>query len=179
MRTFLAVEVPEAIRRVVYDFGEIEAKRELPIKWVAFENLHITLKFLGEIDEGLRCDMMPIITGVCEKHHPFQIVLSGLGCFPNPRNPRVLWVGVEQGGEELCRLAADLEGSMARLGFKQEKRFHPHLTIGRIKKPCKVEHILAKNVVTDAFGVDSVVLFKSTLKPDGPVYDALDRFRLK
>jgi 2'-5' RNA ligase len=86
---------------------------------------------------------------------------------------------VDQGDEELCSLAADLEGSMVRLGFKEEKRFHPHLTIGRVKKPCSVDHILVKDVITDAFGVDSVVLFKSTLKPDGPVYDALDRFCLK
>lgn len=179
MRTFLAVEVPKDIRRVVYDFGQIEAKRELPVKWVALENLHITLKFLGEVDEKLRCDMMPVIKDICGKHRPFQVVLRGLGCFPNSRNPRVLWVGVDQGDEELCSLAADLEGSMVRLGFKAEKRFHPHLTIGRVKKPCSVDHILVKDVITDAFGVDSVVLFKSTLKPDGPVYDALDRFCLK
>ena len=179
MRTFLAVEVPENIRRVVHDLIQIEAKRDLPIKWVAFENLHITLKFLGEIDENMRSEMNSAITGACEKHHPFQTILKGLGCFPNARNPRVLWVGVEQGHQDLCSLAADLEGSLAPLGFKPEKRFHPHLTIGRIKKPCKVDHILAKALVTDTFGVDSVVLFKSTLKPDGPVYEPLDRYCLQ
>ena len=76
MRTFLAVEVPQNIRRVVYDFGQVEAKRELPIKWVACANLHITLKFLGEIDEGLRGAMKPVIANVCEKHSPFRVRLK-------------------------------------------------------------------------------------------------------
>jgi 2'-5' RNA ligase len=178
MRTFLAVRVPEHIRKVIHEFAQIEEKKELPIKWVVFENLHITLKFLGEIDEKKKVEMAPVITGICKKHSPFQVRLEGLGCFPDPRNPRVLWVGVKEGNTQLCDIAAELEKGLAHVGFKEEKRFHPHLTIGRIKKHCKVDEILANNISTDAFGVDSVVLFKSSLKPTGPVYEELDRFAL-
>lgn len=178
MRTFLAVRVPEHIRKVIYEFTRIEAKKELPIKWVAFENLHITLKFLGEIDEKKKVEMAPVISQIGQKHSPFQVQLEGLGCFPNPRNPRVLWVGVKEGETQLCDIAAELEKELAPFGFKEEKRFHPHLTIGRIKKFCKVDDILANRMSTDAFGIDSVVLFKSTLKPNGPVYEELDRFAL-
>jgi 2'-5' RNA ligase len=178
MRTFIAVEVPEQIRKVVYDFIQIEARKELPIKWVAFENLHITLKFLGEIDEKKRDELAPVITQIGQKHNGFQVRIEGLGCFPNPRTPRVLWVGVKDGNTELCDIAAALEKGLAPLGFKDEKRFHPHLTIGRIKKLCKMNDILAKHISTDAFRVDSVVLFKSKLNPDGPVYEQLDRFAL-
>jgi 2'-5' RNA ligase len=179
MRTFLAVEIPESVRKVIHDLIQIEAKKELPIKWVKFENLHITLKFLGEIEENNKSKMAPAIAEICQKHSPFSVQLAGLGCFPNPRNPRVVWVGVKQGGEELCTIAADLEEELARFGFKEEKRFHPHLTIGRIKKFCKVDDILTKSVSTDVFRVNSIVFFKSTLKPDGPIYEKLDRYTLR
>jgi 2'-5' RNA ligase len=176
MRTFLAIEVPENVRKVIHDFVQKEAKKELPIKWVAFDNLHITLKFLGEIDEAMKEEIMPVIAEICEQRRPFRIELEGLGCFPNSKNPRVIWVGVKQGGDELCAIAAGLERGLVRFGFKEEQRFHPHLTVGRIKKFCKVEDILAKTVSTESFEVTSLMLFKSTLKPEGPIYTALENF---
>ncbi len=178
MRTFLAVEVPGHIRKKIDDFIRIEAKRELPVKWVSFENLHITLKFLGEIDENKKLEILPTIKEVSNKHKPFLVQLSGIGCFPNSRNPRVLWVGVEQGSDNLCTVSADIEKALVQFGFKEEKRFHPHLTFGRIKKFCKVDHILEKNIITDPFEVSTVVLFKSMLKPEGPIYTALEHFPL-
>ena len=175
----MAVEIPEHVRKVIRDLIDIESKKELPIRWVAYENLHITLKFLGEIDDEMRARMAPVIIEVCKKHGPFNVQLAGLGCFPSPRNPRVVWVGVKQGGEELCPIAAELEKEFARFGFKEERRFHPHLTIGRVKKSCKVDDILAKKVCTEAFSVDAVVLFKSTLRPDGPIYEKLESYLLR
>ncbi len=179
MRTFLAVEVPQQERKMIADFIVTEAKSELPIKWVKFENLHITLKFLGEIDERKKTDITPVIQTICSKHSSFTIKLEGLGCFPHPRNPRVIWIGVTQGGDELCAIADALEKELAQFGFNEEKRFHPHLTIGRVKKSCGVEDILAKTIHTDPFEVSAVMLFKSTLKPDGPVYDELCSFTLQ
>ncbi|MDH4210278.1 MAG: RNA 2',3'-cyclic phosphodiesterase [candidate division WOR-3 bacterium] len=179
MRTFLAVEVPQQERKIIDDFILTEAKSELPIKWVKFENLHITLKFLGEIDEKKKTDITPVIETICREHSSFKVKLEGLGCFPHPRNPRVLWVGVTQGGNELCAIADALEKELAQFGFKEEKRFHAHLTIGRIKKNCKVDDIVAKNIYTESFEVAAVVLFKSTLKPEGPVYDQLCSFTLQ
>jgi 2'-5' RNA ligase len=179
MRTFLAVEVPQKERRIISDFILTEAKRELPIKWVRFENLHITLKFLGEIDEKKKTDIAAVIENICGKHSSFKVRLEGLGCFPNPGNPRVLWVGVTQGSDELCTIADALEKELTNFGFKEEKRFHPHLTIGRAKKRCRVDDTLAKNISCDPFEVASVALFKSTLKPEGPIYDKLLSFVLK
>ncbi|MCK4941094.1 RNA 2',3'-cyclic phosphodiesterase [candidate division WOR-3 bacterium] len=177
MRTFLAVEVPEHIRKKIDDFIQIEAKRELPIKWVKFDNLHITLKFLGEIDEKKKVEITPVIREIGKRYSPFNAQLTGLGCFPNPRNPRVLWLGVKEGSEMLCNIAAEIEKALARFGFKEEKRFHPHLTIGRIKTFCKIDHILEKAITSEPFSVNALTLFKSTLKPDGPIYTALDEFR--
>lgn len=179
MRTFLAVEVPQQERKKISDFVLGEARSELPVKWVKYENLHITLKFLGEIDEQQKTDIAPVIEDICGKHCPFNLKLEGLGCFPNSGNPRVLWVGVTQGGKELCMIADALERGLARFGFREEKRFHPHLTIGRTRKRCRVDNMLTKKISSDSFEITSVVLFKSTLKPGGPVYDQLLSFMLK
>lgn len=178
MRTFLAVEVPEQIRKNIDHFIRVEAKRELPIKWVKFENLHITLKFLGEIDDGKKAEILHVMKEIVKKYEPFNTQLSGIGCFPNPTNPRVLWVGVRDGSEMLCDIAGEIEKDLAHLGFKDEKRFHPHLTIGRIKKFCKIDHILEKMLESEPFSINAVTLFKSTLKPEGPIYTSLDRFQL-
>jgi len=178
MRTFLAVEIPGYIRKKINNFIEEEKSKELPIKWVKFENLHITLKFLAEIDENKKEEIIPVVKELCKKYVRFNMNLQGLGCFPDPRNPRVLWIGVAQGKEILCNIARELEENLVQFGFKKEKRFHAHLTIGRIKKFCKVDDILAKNIDTEIFSVDSIVLFKSKLKPEGPIYQELEKFTL-
>ena len=174
----MAVEVPESVRKKINDLVQIEAKRELPIKWVKLNNLHITLKFLGEIDEEKKSEILPVLKEIGNKHKSFQLQLSGIGCFPNPRNPRVLWVGVEQGNDALCAMSADVEEALAHFGFKREERFHPHVTIGRIKRFCKVDHILEKNIIAEPFEVSAIVLFRSVLKPEGPIYTALAHFPL-
>ena len=101
-----------------------------------------------------------------------------MGCFPDAKRPRVLWVGVEQGGERLCTIARAFEEGLAQYGFKKEKRFHPHLTLGRIKKPCVVDAVLEKSIATESFSVDMIVLFKSTLTPQGAVYEPIETFPL-
>lgn len=178
MRAFLAIEVPASARRLIHGVIESESRKDLPVKWVAFENLHITLKFLGEIDEEKRAKISPSIAAACRGHKPFTAVLGGLGCFPGPRNPRVLWVGLKQGESAVCALAADLDEALAGFGLEKERRFHPHLTIGRVKRPCRVDGTIAQEILTDAFEVCRVVLFRSTLKPAGPTYDVLERFTL-
>ena len=178
MRTFLAIEMSEGIRKAVNTVIQDEKKKNLPIKWVEFENLHITLKFLGEIDDQKKNEIMPLITEITRGFIPFTVSLSGIGCFPGPRNPRVIWVGVQEGGEKMIELAERLENNLARIGFKkEEKKFHPHLTFGRVKGYCNVDEILAKTLAPEPFTVDSITLFKSTLKPGGPVYEGLQRFR--
>jgi len=178
MRTFMAVEVPENVRRKIDNFLKEKATKNLPIKWVRFDNLHITLQFLGEIDESKKKEIAAVIAEIARKFTPFQVKLEGIGCFPNPRNPRVLWIGAKEGAEKLCEIAQNLETTLSRFGIKEEKRFHPHLTIGRIKTSCKVDNILEKNIETEPFQVNSITLFKSTLRSEGPIYEALENFAL-
>jgi len=179
MRTFIAIEIPAKIRREIDKLIKEETRKNLPIKWVSFENLHITLKFLGEIDNKKKYDVTAVMNDVVKKIKQFIVTLEGLGCFPSLKNPRVLWVGVTQGDKEMIEVANELENSLAHIGFKKEdKKFHPHLTIGRIKTFCKVDEILQKTIKTEPFSVDAVVLFKSTLKPEGPIYEELQKFPL-
>jgi 2'-5' RNA ligase len=178
MRTFLAVEIPEHIRKQIDIFLHEEAGKNLPIKWVTFNNLHITLKFLGEIDEKMKKEITPALHEVAKTYRSFNMNLEGIGCFPSPRNPRVLWIGAKQGSEMLCKIAQELEEKLARFNFKKEKRFHPHLTIGRIKKFCLVNDILEKEMKTESFPIRAITLFKSTLKPEGPIYEELQKFPL-
>lgn len=179
MRTFLAIEVPRAQREVVYTIIKEATEKNLPVRWVNFENLHLTLKFLGEIDEKKKNEITPVITEVAKKFAPFPMSLEGIGCFPGPKNPRVLWVGVKESAEKLIEIANTLEEHLSRLGFKKEdKKFHPHLTFGRIKTFCKVDDILAETIQTEAFTVTAITLFKSTLKPEGPIYEELQKFPL-
>jgi 2'-5' RNA ligase len=176
MRTFIAIEVPEKIRKEIDNVITDEKKRDLPIKWVKYENLHITLKFLGEINENKKIEIAPALQEIANKVTPFNISLEGIGCFPTPKNPRVVWIGVKLGKENLCSIAQNVETALVGYGFKEEKRFHPHLTIGRVKKLCSVNEILERQIMSDPFLVNSIVLFKSTLKPEGPIYEVLQAF---
>ncbi len=178
MRTFLAIEVPKDARKRIDAFIQEESTRSLPIKWVKFQNLHVTLKFLGEIDEQKKSEIQPVIKEITEKLRPFQVNLEGVGCFPGPKNPKVLWIGVKQGAEILGEIAQELERRLSKFGFKKERRFHAHLTIGRIKKFCKVDDILTKSITTEVFPINAITFFKSTLKPEGPIYEELEKFNL-
>lgn len=178
MRAFIAVELPEDIRKKIDRLVKQEKKNELPIKWTRFENLHITLKFLGEIDESIKQRITPILGGICKRFSPSTMSLSGIGCFPHPGRPRIIWVGVKQGASMLADMAAEINKSLCSLGFTEEKRFHAHLTIGRIKKHCRVDNILSRSIETEEFHLDSVTLFRSILKPEGPTYQVIDTYGL-
>ncbi len=179
MRTFIAVEIPEKERKPIWTLITEQKKKNLPIKWVEFQNLHITLKFLGEIDEKKLERMIPLLSTISGKTKSFKMSLENIGCFPGIRNPRVLWVGVIQGSDELIKLAIDIENELYKIGIKkEEKKFHPHLTIGRIKTPCNVDDIINQPIKTNQFDVKEFILFKSTLQPSGPIYEKLKKFPL-
>jgi 2'-5' RNA ligase len=177
MRTFLAVEIPCSIRRKIETLIKGLQQENLPIKWVTYENLHITLKFLGEIDENQKKDITLLMNKI-NKYEHFSVNLSSIGCFPNAQRPRVLWVGVEKGKDELTQIATDLDQTFVNLGFREEKRFHAHVTIGRTRKPCNIHDVLGEEFKSKIFPVDAIVLFKSILTPQGAVYQVLEKYKL-
>ncbi len=183
MRLFIAIETPpdhdtlkviSAIRNDLY--GE-------KIKWVDTSSMHITLKFLGETDEELLPDIQDKIAQVTANYEKTRLSLQGIGVFPNVYRPRVLWMGVDA-DPQIAKIAAGLEESLADLGFEPETReFKPHLTLGRIKflrNRHKLQKILEtyRDVHFQDIDVDKVILFRSTLTPQGPVYTVIREFPL-
>ena len=175
MRLFVAVDVDEMVRERVKP--ALEKFVELSgIKAVEPENLHITLLFLGEVNEGRVGEIEDSLSSI--EFEPFKIAFHGMGAFPNPKSPRVVWIGVKENGE-LTKLANAVYGKLRRLGFKRDKDFSAHLTIARVKRknPKVVE--LIKEHSSDSFGEMEVKNFKlkqSILKPQGPVYKDLRVF---
>lgn len=139
MRLFTAIDIPEEIKQRLDELiGRLRPSAKLA--WSTAKNLHVTTKFIGDWPEGRLAEIQRTLSDVAVPA-PFQIALRGLGWFPNARNPRVLWAGVE-GPPELERLARDTAQAVAGIGVPQEDRaFHPHLTLARRRDPVPVEEL--------------------------------------
>ena len=130
LRCFIAVEIPETIRKSIGEIIDSLKKSGADVKWVAQENIHVTLQFLGDTEESL----VPAIKGALDKilstYSSFYIKIAGVGCFPDTRRPRVIWVGLE-GAQPLVDIYRDISNELIRFGYRKEERaFTPHITIG-------------------------------------------------
>ena len=180
-RTFLAIDLPSSLQSAIGQ-NIRTVKRELPgLSWSKPENLHINLKFLGETTES-QVDQIRQVVGPAISHvSPFTLEINGFGVFPDDRVPRVLWIGLGGALDSLAALAECVGRAVVPLGFPQEYRpFRPHLTVARVKKDHReVGRVLGTlGVLTDPFPcgplpVERVTLFKSDLRPTGPVYTKL------
>ncbi len=179
-RAFIAVKVPftDELRK----FWEEVKSSGARLKMVEPENVHITLKFLGNVEESLVNRIVEAISNSCQDVSPFKISLKGCGGFPHLGRPRVVWIGVSEGGEELKRIASSLEEELHKLGFEKERReFVPHLTIARVKGNVgRLPEILRGNVNRKfgEFEVREIRLMKSTLTPKGPIYEVIRSVKL-
>ena len=185
IRSFLAFELPAQIRQVllrVYD----EVKRSSPaVRWVRPEGIHLTVIFMGDVREEHVSPIMEGIGEACLRYGPFPMALRSMGCFPNSRNPRVLWLGVETDRERMSRFRDDLQERLLPFGIRPEKRdLRPHLTMGRFKKPSKkaaeLEEMLLKyrGLTSPVCSLNELILFKSDLKPGGAVYTKMKSWAL-
>jgi len=185
MRTFIAVEidpqVKENLKRMVHQFKKVSSK----VKWVKPTAMHLTLKFLGNVNSTKADQVIKIMDKITQKYPPFDLFCSGIGTFPlKTRKPKIIWAGIKE-SSTLKDIYLEIENELERIGFSKEKRsFHPHLTLGRVKKKAAVQNLLPelkKNEKMD-FGkskIKGVILFKSTLSPQGAVYDKLHESLLK
>lgn len=178
LRCFIAIEIPDTIRREIAEMTDILKKYDADIKWVTVEDVHVTLKFLGSTPDKSVPEIRESLLKAVSSFQPFYIKISGTGVFPNRKFPRVIWVGVEN-GETLPKLAADIDLSMSLLGYKKEEReFKPHLTLGRVRSRKGTTSTVNEldNFKDKKFGlftVDRIKLMRSELKPKGPEYSCL------
>lgn len=179
IRSFIAVAVDEGIiARLAALQGELR-RTDAPVAWVRPEGMHLTLKFLGNVPEARIPDIGDALREVAVNRKPFRISVEGTGAFPNLRRPRVVWADVREGREALISLAGAVDAALAGLGFPPEDRpFSPHLTLGRVKAPSRLEGLTAQveSHAEDCFGemtVNELILFQSELSPKGAKYTPL------
>ncbi len=185
IRTFIAIDLPESIRTAIQTIQTDLRSSGFKAKWARPENVHLTLKFLGDVDTHLITKINASIKTSVKEIASFRLGGRGLGVFPNSRRPRVLWMGLFGQIGALLRLQKKIEAQLVLLGFNKEKRtFTGRLTIGRIKGKAplrQVNRILTQyeTFVTDPFTVKEVFLFKSQLTPEGSIYTPMGTGHLK
>ncbi len=176
MRAFVAVFPPPEVVKETLAAARLSPDKR--IRLTRPENVHLTLKFLGDVREELLDDIRAVLEKVCAGHAPFEAALAGLGAFPSARRARILWAGVGEGSGRLRSLATDLDTGLASLGFERERHpYTPHMTLGRVRgKPAKLQ--LPPVFIDSKFRVESIELVESVLSPEGPVYETLSTFAL-
>ena len=183
IRTFVAVELSDSIKaHIAADIAQIRQEQIDNMRLVRPEGVHLTLKFLGDIDANRVPTVAEAMTQAAARHPPFSLALGQPGVFPNANRPRVLWIGVEGDLQPLRLLQSDIEEALVAAGFPPEKqRFNPHLTVGRMHHRASRED---RRRATDALAaltlpedrtisVKAISLMKSTLLPGGAIYDQI------
>lgn len=190
VRAFIAIELDHAILRAL-DKLQAELKRQTPqkaVRWVASTGIHLTLKFLGDTPAAQLEDLNAGLQRACQGFGPFTIACSGLGCFPNPSRPRVVWVGIDEPRGVLAGLQRAVEREIAPLGYPTEDRgFSPHLTLGRVGRDASRDDArrLGELIVSRQVGklaqmeAHAVSLIRSELRPTGAVYTRLYEAELR
>ena len=182
IRAFLAIDLDDdlkpKINKVIKEFKEIDTK----IKYVDLLNLHLTLKFFGDIDVGGLNVLENAISAVIKDFKPFDINIKGCGAFPNNDHIKVIWVGIDD-DSILKEMHDKLDAEFAKLDFDKDKKFSSHLTIGRMKSAKnknKVKSVIEEfsDVEIGTMKVNNIILKKSTLTPSGPIYEDLIEFNL-
>lgn len=179
MRAFIAIELPAAVRQALVKVQEELAQARADVKWVEEDHLHVTMRFLGEITAPQRQGIEGCLHDVASRFRTIQLSLSSLGAFPSPSSPRVIWVGIEQGKDELARLAQELERQLEGLEIQKEERgFVAHVTLGRVRSSRHRAQLTSQlNGLTwrppEPFWADHLAFFQSSLTSAGAVYTPL------
>jgi len=177
IRTFIAIPIPDDVKTALGGAMDRLREKNHAVRWVKAHGLHITLKFLGDIEEQMVGPLSADLDVAVAKYPQLSLSLSGFGAFPSVRRPRVVWVGLEGPMQELSSLAADIDTVCLAHGIAGEKRpFAGHITLGRLKVPTVVD--LAVHPVSGTFSASEILLYKSVLLPGGAQYTVLHRSSL-
>ena len=186
LRTFIGIDLGKSIRDRCVAQQDTLARSGAEVKWVEPENIHLTLLFLGEVEDRALPALCKAVADGCAGQDVFTLSVESVGCFPNPRRPRVVWVGVGAGSAEVCALHDALEAPLLELGcYRREDRpYTPHITLGRVKSDRPTD-ALATALARQAKwrGGDTEVreihVLSSELRSEGPVYTILSRAKLR
>jgi len=183
IRAFIAIDLPDDVRahisRVAHTLRQ--QLQDYPIRWVPPQNIHLTLKFLGDVSEHNLHTLTHLLAGEIKTHRPFEFSIGTLGAFPELRRPRVIWIGVEA-PDELLALQRGINHTMAKLGYQRERRpYQPHLTLGRVSRNASSSEVRAIGRILQETPVGflgsaratEVHLYRSDLQPQGAVYSRL------
>ena len=185
IRTFIAVDVSPGIRNAASRIINRLSKDTVDFNWVEKDNLHITLNFLGDVDESEVPALCRLVNDTVSDFGSFELSVKGLGCFPKPEKPRVMWLGIETGDKELAELNNRLSTALETMRFPRERNdYRPHLTLGRIRRGGRWNPALTraveygKDLIGGAMIVDEVVVYSSFLDRNGPTYTAMSRIKI-
>ena len=188
MRLFIAIPLPSAQREIIAQTQQ-QVQAQIPnraVRWVAPENVHLTLQFMGEVEAERVSDIEAALRARCAEFAPLELQLNGAGCFPEARRPRVIWLGLQGDVESLQRLQKSIAQAVAPFHNQHDdKPFAPHLTLGRVKTFDRREAQAIGRAVANAkveagqsWMVQSVELIRSELTPRGPIYTTLAKVEL-
>jgi 2'-5' RNA ligase len=188
VRCFVAIKLPEEIKAALSQLqAELKSGSQSPVKWVDPYSIHLTLKFLGNVNRDMTSQITEAMGEAAPGVSPFHLEIKGLGVFPNPRRVQVIWVGVGGEVESLLKLQKGIESALEGLGFAPEARaFTPHLTLGRVRERAspderqRLGELIAstKSEAGYTFKVNSVSLMRSQLTREGAIYSQLSAVEL-
>jgi 2'-5' RNA ligase len=183
-RIFVAIDISDEARGKVSDYIETLRNefRHLRVGWEKDEKLHLTLKFLGDIDDYQLEKLTNAVQKTNKKISNFKLQISETGVFPNERKGRILWLDLKDETGNLLKLNKQLEEECLKIGFPKEKRnFKPHLTIARLREPLKSKGLITKHLQNEfepvEFEVSEIVILESKLKPTGSIYSVVLKFK--
>lgn len=185
LRLFIAIDIPNPIKNPLIEVRNALSQCTSNVKWVANDNLHLTLKFLGETEVSKTSQIISAMQEATRNTTPFSLEVSGLGTFPGRGRPKVIWAGVKGDTHQLLMLQQGLEDLLYQAGFPRESRkYSPHLTLGRPKELGELGSLAEQinKYQRHPFGqweIQSIKLMQSTLRPTGPVYTVLAHSKLQ
>jgi 2'-5' RNA ligase len=185
IRTFVAIATSSTLQKRAASLIERLRCSDANVSWVKPDNLHLTIKFVGDVPNTEVSHVCRAVgNAVVGSHGPFAVSYEGMGAFPNRERPKVIWIGVDQGSDRLVQLHASVDNSLSELGFLPERRpYQPHLTVGRLRRPVPDPQLCELMEQYEDFSagtveVSELLVMASFLGRGGPNYDVMARFRL-
>ena len=179
VRCFVAIEIPKPVQALLKPV-QTHLQSEIPkVSWTKSGNFHLTLKFLGDVQSEAVGAVSEAVQNIAATQSSFSIQFGGIGAFPSLARPRVIWVGIKHGGSIVSHLAKAVNLELKHLGFPMDNRFHPHLTLGRLRHPINLQplkSVLRKYDTIDGATVSAneITVMQSQLHPNGAIYTPLN-----